>query len=105
MISRSQLRPSAASASVRCVRPPSVFGLPLLLLLIRSVAVARAVWRFPDGGGGRDRGMVSEGRERGRECVGGGGVGAESRKRCAGPSSGSQSGFVPNYDNLIHYLS
>ena len=59
MISRSQLRPSAASASVRCVRPPSVFGLPLLLLLIRSVAVARAVWRFPDGGGGRDRGMVT----------------------------------------------
>ena len=69
MISRSQLRPSAASASVRCVRPPSVFGLPLLLLLIRSVAVARAVWRFPDGGGGRDRGMVSEGREREEESA------------------------------------
>ena len=87
---------SPKSASARVSARPSVLrrlwpSSPLFLF--RSVAVARP--SAPPSARGlapsrqrRGAGMVSEGEG---ECVGGGGVGAESRKRCAS----SQNGFLP----------
>ena len=77
------------------VRPPSVRRLwpSSPLFLFRSVAVARPS-APPSARSGAFPTAAWSGhgfRERKGECVGGGGVGAESRKRCAS----SQNGFLP----------